>query len=166
MTMNSLKDLYLDQLQDLYSACKQSMPVVTEMGRVAKSRELAEALIAGNEGIARGMEHLATLCSQYGVDPTGEHCKGMEGLVTEARKHALQADFGDDDVRDAAIITQYQRLTHYAIAGYGCVRSFANRLDLDADGGVLQECLESTRDGDKHMTRIAEGGVNQKAANG
>ena len=166
MAIKNLNDLYLHQLKDLYSACKQSMAIVTEMGRVAKSRELSEALIAGNEGIARGMEHLATLCSQHGVDPTGEHCKGMEGLVTEARKHAIETDFGDDDTQDAAIITQYQRLTHYAIAGYGCVRTFANRLDLDADGGVLQECLESTRDGDKHMTRIAEGGVNQKAANG
>ncbi len=166
MTIDTLKDLYLDQLKDLYSACKQSMPVVTEMGRAATSRELAEALIAGNEGIARGMEAIASLCSEHGQDPTGEHCKGMEGLVTEARKHAIEADFGNDDVRDAAIITQYQRLTHYAIAGYGCVRSFANRLELDGDGAVLQDCLMRTRDGDKHMTRIAEGGVNAAAAQG
>ncbi|WP_410218645.1 ferritin-like domain-containing protein [Paracoccus sp. (in: a-proteobacteria)] len=164
MTINSLKDLYIDQLKDLYSACKQSMPVVTEMGRMAKSRELAEALIAGNQGISRGMDTLATLCNEHGEDPTGEHCKGMEGLVTEARKHALETDFGDDDTRDAAIITQYQRLTHYAIAGYGCVRTFANRLGLDGDGSVLQDCLDHTRDGDIHMTRIAEGGVNAAAA--
>ncbi|MBM3603752.1 MAG: ferritin-like domain-containing protein [Alphaproteobacteria bacterium] len=166
MTINSLKDLYLDQLKDLYSACKQSMSVVTEMGRVATSRELSEALIAGNQGISRGMETLAQLCNQHGVDPTGEHCKGMEGLVTEARKHAIEAQFGDDDTRDAAIITQYQRLTHYAIAGYGCVRSFANRLGMNDDGAALQECLDSTRDGDLHMKRIAEGGVNQAAAEG
>lgn len=164
MTMNTLKDLYIDQLKDLYSACKQSMSVVTEMGRVAQSRKLAEALIAGNEGISRGMEALASLCNKHGEDPTGEHCKGMEGLVTEARKHALQADFGDDAVRDAAIITQYQRLTHYAIAGYGCLRSFANRLELDGDGAVLQDCLERTRDGDVHMTQLAEGGINKAAA--
>lgn len=166
MTINSLKDLYLDQLKDLYSACKQSMPVVTEMGRAATSRELSEALIAGNQGIARGMETLAQLCSNHGVDPTGEHCKGMEGLAAEARKHGLEAQYGDDDTRDASIITQYQRLTHYAIAGYGCVRSFANRLGLDEDGAALQECLDHTRDGDLHMTRIAEGGVNQAAAEG
>lgn len=164
MTINTLKDLYLDQLKDLYSACKQSMPVVTEMGRAATSRELAEALIAGNQGIARGMEALAGLCSDHDQDPTGEHCKGMEGLVTEARKHALETQFGDDDTRDAAIITQYQRLTHYSIAGYGCVRSFANRLGLDGDAAILQECLTNTRGGDTHMTRIAEGGINQAAA--
>ncbi|WP_378942093.1 ferritin-like domain-containing protein [Paracoccus sp. R86501] len=163
MTMNTLKDLYLDQLQDLYSACKQSMTVVTEMGRTAKSRELSEALIAGNTGIADGMDKIAQLCNDHGIDPTGEHCKGMEGLVTEARKHAIEASYGDDDVRDAAIITQYQRLAHYAIAGYGCVRTFANRLELDADGKILQECLDQTQQGDVHMTAIAEGGVNQAA---
>lgn len=163
MTINSLKDLYLDQLKDLYSACKQSMPIVTEMGRAATSRELSEALIAGNKGISDGMDKIAQLCNDHGIDPTGEHCKGMEGLVTEARKHAIDASFGDEDTRDAAIITQYQRLMHYAIAGYGCVRTFANRLELDGDGAILQECLDQTQEGDVHMTAIAEGGVNAAA---
>ncbi|MGR3359519.1 MAG: DUF892 family protein [Paracoccus sp. (in: a-proteobacteria)] len=166
MTVKNLKDLYLDQLGDLYSACKQSMPAVTEMGRAAKSRELSEALINGNQGTARGMEVLAELCSRHDVDPTGEHCKGMEGLVAEARKHAIETDFADDDAQDAAIITQYQRLAHYAIAGYGCVRTFANRLDLDSDAAALQECLDKTWEGDRHMSKIAEGGVNAAAMDG
>lgn len=166
MTIKNLKDLYLDQLKDLYSACKQSMPIVTELGRSARSRELSEALIAGNQGIARGMEVLASLCDQHGVDPTGEHCKGMEGLVIEARKHGIEEDYGDDDARDAAIITQYQRMSHYAIAGYGCVRTFANRLGLNSDAGVLQECLDNTWEGDRRMSRIAEGGVNMAAVDG
>lgn len=166
MAIKNLKDLYLDQLRDIYSACKQSMPIVTEMGRAAKSRELSEALIASNQGTARGMEVLAELCSRHGVDPTGEHCKGMEGIVAEARKHALETEFADEDTQDAAIITQYQRLAHYAIAGYGCVRTFANRLGLDEDGGQLQECLDHTWEGDRHFTKIAEGGVNEAATDG
>lgn len=166
MAVKTLQDLYVHQLKDLYSACKQSMTIVTEMGRAAKSRELAEALIAGNQGISRGMEMLATICAEHGADPTDEHCRGMEGLVNEARKHALEEQFGDEDTQDAAIITQYQRLAHYAIAGYGCVRTFANRLDLDSDGARLQECLDNTRSGDEHMTRIAEGGVNEAAMDG
>lgn len=56
MAIKNLKDLYLDQLRDLYSACKQSQPIVTDMGRAAKSAELSKALIAGNQGIADGME--------------------------------------------------------------------------------------------------------------
>ena len=163
MAIKNLKDLYLDQLRDLYSACKQSQPIVTDMGRAAKSADLSKALIAGNQGIADGMEVLATLCNEHGVDPTGEHCKGMEGLVTEARKHALETEFADEDAQDAAIISQYQRMAHYAIAGYGCVRTFANRLGLDGDAAKLQECLDNTWEGDRHMTEIAEGGVNKAA---
>ncbi|MCF3973616.1 DUF892 family protein [Paracoccus salsus] len=166
MTIKNLKDLYLDQLKDLHSACKQSMPVVTDLGRAAQSKELTEALIAGNQGISRGMEVLAELCNRHGVDPTGEHCKGMEGLVFEARKHGIDTDYADADARDAAIITQYQRMAHYAIAGYGCVRTFANRLGLDADAGALQECLDHTWEGDRRMTKIAESGVNMAAVDG
>ncbi len=62
------------------------------------------------------------------------------------------------------IIAQYQRMVHYSIAGYGCLRAFANRLDLDGDGAVLSECLDACYDGDRHMTEIATGGVNTAAA--
>ncbi|RJL00123.1 DUF892 family protein [Paracoccus siganidrum] len=166
MPVKDLKDLYLDQLKDLYSACKQAMPVVTEMGRHARSRELAEALIAGNQGIARGIEVLAELCERHDTDPTGELCKGMEGLALEARRHAVEADFVDEDAQDAAIIAQYQRMVHYAIAGYGCLRSFASRLDFADDAAALQECLDHTWSGDRHMTAIAEGSVNEAALDG
>ncbi|MBK4216103.1 DUF892 family protein [Paracoccus caeni] len=166
MPVKNLEDLYLDQLKDLYSACRQSMPVVTALGGAAKSKELAEALISGNQGIARGMEALAEICSRHDIDPTGEHCRGMEGILFEAKKHALETEFADEDAQDAAIITQYQRMAHYAIAGYGCVRTFANRLGFDEDAAVLQDCLDHTRSGDKHMTALAEGGINEAAMDG
>ena len=166
MPINSLKDVYHDQLQDLYSACKQSLAATNELGRAATDKELSQALIDGAQGITDGMDKIASLCAQHDLDPNGEHCKGMEGLVTEARAHALEEDFGDDDARDAMIITQYQRMAHYALAGYGCLVAFANRLGLDGDGAVLQECLDNTYDGDRRMTEIATGrdGVNQAAA--
>ncbi len=163
MTIKNLKDLYLDQLKDLHSALKQSLPVVTDMGAAAKDPELAQALIAGQNGIARGLETLSALCSENDANPGGEHCKGMEGIVSEARKHALETEFADQDAQDAAIISQYQRMAHYAIAGYGCVRSFANRLGLDDQGARLQEELDHTWHGDRHMTALAEGGINKAA---
>ncbi len=166
MAIKNLEALYLEQLKDLYSACKQSMPAVTEMGRTAQSPELAQALVAGNEGIARGIEHIADLCKAHDIDPTDAHCKGMEGLVWEARRHAVEEDFGDEDAQDAAIITQYQRLAHYAIAGYGSLRSFAHRLGFAEDTAILQECLDHTWNGDRRMTQIAEGGVNEAAMDG
>ena len=164
MAIKNLKDIYVDQLQDVYSACKQSLEVTTELGRAAKDKELSEALIAGSKGISEGMDTLAGLCAEHDVDPEGEHCKGMAGLVREARSHALDEDYGDEDAQDAMIITQYQRMAHYAIAGYGCLVAFANRLDLDGDAAKLQECLDATYHGDRHMTSIAEGRVNDAAA--
>ena len=164
MTINNLQDVYHDQLQDLVSACKQSMESTTALGRAAKDKGLSEALIAGANGIASGLDDLKSLCATHDIDPDGEHCKGMEGLVKEAKAHVLDADFGDDDARDAMIITQYQRMVHYALAGYGCLVAFANRLDLDGDAAVLNKLLDATYDGDRTMTEIATGGVNSKAA--
>ncbi len=163
MTMNTLKDVYLDQLQDIWSANKQSLDVVSELGRAASDKALSEALIAGANGISEGMEKVAELCRKHDIEPNGEHCKGMEGLVNEAKAHVMNSEFGDDDVRDAMIITQYQRMVHYALAGYGCVVAFANRLDEDGDGAVLQACLDDTYDGDRRMTEIASGGINAAA---
>ncbi|MEH6830000.1 MAG: ferritin-like domain-containing protein [Sulfitobacter sp.] len=164
MTMNSLKDVYHDQLQDVWSANKQSLEAVTALGRAATDKELSEALIRGANGISDGMEKVAEICSRHDLDPNGEHCKGMEGLVKEAHAHVLDAEFGDDGTRDAMIITQYQRMVHYALAGYGCLVAFANRLEQDEDGAILQKCLDDTYDGDRVMTKIATGGVNKAAA--
>ena len=165
MALNNLHDVYHDQLQDLYSACKQSLAVTTELGRAASDKELSEALIAGGQGISDGMDQLRSVCARHDIDPDGEHCKGMEGLADEARAHAINGEFGDDATRDAMIITQYQRLVHYALAGYGCLVAFANRLDLDEDGAILQKLLDETYDGDRRMTEIAtNGGINKMAA--
>lgn len=165
MANDSLKDIYHDQLQDIYSACKQSLDATTELGRAATNKELSQALIDGANGISKGMDALKSICAEHDIDPEGEHCKGMEGLVTEARAHALEEDFSDDDARDAMIITQYQRMVHYALAGYGCLVAFANRLEKDGDAAVLQRHLDETYDGDRRMTEIAtSGGVNKAAA--
>ncbi|WP_116082700.1 DUF892 family protein [Tropicimonas sp. IMCC34011] len=164
MAMNSLKDIYIDQLQDLYSACKQSRDVTSKLVNAAKNEELKKALQAGVDGIENGMSTMSDLCKAHGVDPTGEHCKGMEGLAAEAKAHALDEEFGDEDTQDAMIITQYQRMAHYAIAGYGCVKAFAERLELSDDVTKLDKCLDASYDGDDHMTKIAEGKVNPAAA--
>lgn len=164
MALDSLKDVYLDQLQDLYSACQQSLEATTKLGEAAEDAELSKAFIAGNTGIWNGMDQIASLCSEHGVNAEGEHCKGMEGLVKEAYSHGLDETFSESSVRDAMLITQYQRMTHYALAGYGCLVAFANRLGFDGDAKVLQHCLDETRQGDERMTQIATSGINRAAA--
>ncbi|MEM7667168.1 MAG: ferritin-like domain-containing protein [Pseudomonadota bacterium] len=163
MTISTLKDLYIDQLQDLYSADKQSLEATKQLHEKATSEDLRSALESGVEGISQGMEQVADLIRGHDADPTGEFCKGMEGLVKEAKAHAINADIDDKDVLDASIITQYQRMTHYGLAGYGTALAFAKRLGFDKDAETLQTCLDNTYGGDRTMTEIATGGVNKEA---
>ncbi|MEE4536946.1 MAG: ferritin-like domain-containing protein [Erythrobacter sp.] len=163
MAINTLKDLYIDQLQDLYSADKQSLEATKKLHEKATDSELKDALEAGVKGISQGMEQIKGLIQGHNADPTGEHCKGMEGLVKEANAHAINADISDKDVLDASIITQYQRMTHYGLAGYGTALAFAKRLGLRDDASTLQTCLDNTYDGDRRMSEIATGEVNKAA---
>lgn len=164
MAIASLKDVYIDQLQDMYSACQQSHEATKALAGAASDAKLREALQRGAGGIERGMAVVSEIIKSHGADPEGEHCKGMEGLVNEAHAHALEEEFGDDAARDAMIITQYQRMAHYAIAGYGCCKAFAERLALRDDTATLGECLDKSYDGDREMTSLADDRVNRKAA--
>ncbi len=163
MTISTLKDLYIDQLQDLYSADKQSLDATKKLHEKATSPELKSALEDGVKGISQGMEQVKGLIQGHDANPNGEHCKGMEGLVAEAKAHAINADIADKDVLDASIITQYQRMTHYGLAGYGTALAFAKRLGLKNDADTLQTCLDNTYGGDRRMTEIATGDVNKEA---
>ncbi|WP_187431366.1 Protein YciF [Roseobacter fucihabitans] len=163
MSIDTLEDLYLEQLKDIYSANKQAHDVTKAMAEAATDKGLADALMAGAKGIETGNHALEVIAKGHDESPSGEHCKGMEGLVKEARAHALDESFGEDAVRDAMIVTQYQRLVHYAIAGYGCLAAFADRLELDNDAEKLKKCLDASYDGDRTMTDLATGGINQYA---
>lgn len=165
MSLNTLKDVYLDQLQDIYSANRQSRDATQKLADAASDPDLVSALKRGVEGIGDGIESVGTIIKSHDAKPSGEFCKGMEGLVKEVHAHVLEANFGDDDVRDAMIVTQYQRMTHYGLAGYGCVVAFAKRLGLSDEAGKLQTCLDNTYDGDRRMTDIATNGLNKAAAN-
>jgi len=164
MAISNLKDLYIDQLQDIYSANRQSKAVTAKLAGRATHGELQSALEDGVSGIEEGIEIVGEIIRGHNADPTGEFCKGMEGLVKEAKAHALEADIVDKDTLDASIITQYQRMTHYGIAGYGCCLAFAKRLGLDEDAKKLETCLDNTYGGDRRMTEIAMGEVNKAAA--
>lgn len=164
MPLNSLKDVYIDQLQDTYSACKQARSATRKLAEAATNTDLTDALERGVAGIERGMEALTQLTRGHNSATDGRHCKGMEGMVKEAHDHVLEEDFADDDARDAMIITQYQRMAHYAIAGYGCCKAFADRLELAEEGKTLADCLDRSYGGDREMTKLATGGINRAAA--
>lgn len=162
--MNNLKDVYLDQLKDLHSANKQARDATRELSQAAGNDDLRHALEAGVSGIEDGNAKLEKLLATHGKDAGGEHCKGMEGLVREARAHALKEVFSDDSTRDAVIVTQYQRMAHYAIAGYGCAAAFAKQLGFRDEAATLHDMLKAAYSGDKSMTELAESGINKAAA--
>ena len=163
MAIQTLKDLYIDQLQDIYSANRQSLEATRKLRETAASDELGEALEAGRAGIQEGLGKIGVLIREHNAEPSGEFCKGMEGLVKEAEAHAINANIADDDVRDASIISQYQRMAHYGMAGYGTAAAFAARLGFTNDAQVLRKCLDDTKSGDARMTGIAVSDVNKQA---
>lgn len=164
MTLHNLNKVYHDQLQDLYSACKQSLDATTELGQAASDKELQAILIEGAEGIAHAMDRLKSICASHRIDTDGVDCRGMRALVREVHAHVLNAEFSEDTTRDTMIITQYQRMVRYALAGYGCIIAFANRLELDEDARVLKAQLNATYESDHRMAEIASGYLNQRAA--
>jgi len=163
MTLNNLKDVYIDQLQDLYSADRQALTATQKLHTEAKNEELKAALKRSLNGIERGVDALESIIKSHDAEPTGEFCQGMQGLVREVDAHVVSAEYGDDDARDAMIIAQNQRMAHYAIAGYGCVTAFAERLGLEEEARTLNDCLKNTYEGDEVMTKLAVGKINKEA---
>jgi ferritin-like metal-binding protein YciE len=163
MSLTNLKDVYIDQLKDLYSANNQAVNITEELMKAAHDEDLKAALSDSLDGTREGMDIIKTILGEHDASTRGEFCKGMEGLVKEAHAHALGADVTDESVRDTVIITQYQRLAHYAIAGYGCLTAFARRLGLDKDHERLQRCLDNTYGGDRRFTGLATQGINAEA---
>lgn len=164
MSLDTLKDVYLDQLQDLFAACSQIMSVMDDLERLSKSEYLAVAIAEAKKDMSDGLEAARKTLVSHGVDPLDGHSKGVTGLVSEARHRVLEQEFSDLDARDAVIITQYQHMTHYAIAGFGCCAAFAKRLGMVGDSATMDQCLKAFYAGDRRLTEVAETKVNMRIA--
>jgi ferritin-like metal-binding protein YciE len=163
MAIENLKQLYIAELKDLYDANEQANATTEKLIPAASSEELKSALKRSIEGTKTGNEHIKSILDTHGEGVGNVTCQGMKGLTTEAEKHVLKEEFGDDAVRDAMLISQYQRMAHYAITGYGTVEAFAKRLgDLEC-AQKLEQCKEQTMEGDLQFTKLAEGSINAAA---
>lgn len=159
-TPEDLNDLYIDELKDLWSANDQMQKVLKKIAPKASDDKLKEMLAKSQEGISRHTEILKELITAAGEKASKEHCKGMEGLVAEATKHVLEEGPDKGPTLDAVIITQYQRMTHYGIAGFGTAASFAGTLGLKDDQKKLRDATKDMYSGDEYMTKLAETTVN------
>ena len=121
MEMESLKELYVDELKDLYSAEKQLVKALPRMAKNATNAELQQAFTKHLEETEGHVERLEQIFEMLGERAGGKTCKGMEGLIEEA-KELLEEDAAEE-VLDAGLISKAQHVEHYEIAGYGTVRT-------------------------------------------
>lgn len=163
MAINNLKELYIAELQDLYDANQQANATVEKLIDAASCPDLKAALKNSIDGTKDGNKQIKSILDSHGEGVGDETCLGMKGLTKEAEKHVLKEEFGDDSVRDAMLISQYQRLAHYAITGYGTVEAFAKRLGDLENAQTLEQCKEQTMEGDLHFTKLAQASINKDA---
>ena len=156
MALDSMQDLFLNELKDVYNAEKQLVRALPRMAKAAESSELQQAFtkhLRETEGHVQRLERI--------FRSLGEKCKGMEGLIEEG-KEILEED-GASEVIDAALISAAQRVEHYEIAAYGCLRTYAQLLGMNDADKLLQQTLEEEEATDKALTALGEGGINQAA---
>jgi ferritin-like metal-binding protein YciE len=161
MNLGSLKDLYVEELKDLYNAEKQLVKALPKVAKAASNEQLAQAFEDHLEETKGHVERLEAVFRGLKTAPTGNKCEAMEGLITEAQE-LLDSD-ADPDVLDAGLIAAAQRVEHYEIAGYGTVRTYAKLLGREGDVTLLQDTLDEEGRADKKLNKIAEKVVNERA---
>ena len=161
--IDTLQELYVDELKDLWSANDQMAKALRKIAPNATHAKLKSMLTASQEGIAKHTGLLKTLIEGQNEKVEKAHCKGMEGLAAEAIKHTIDEAPKMGPVLDAAIIAQYQRMTHYGITGFGTVAAFAKALKQQDDHSRLEAAVKEMHQSDDLMSELAESAVNTQA---
>lgn len=164
MEMESLRELYIDELKDLYSAETQLVKALPKMAENATSADLKQAFNDHLEETKGHVERLERIFQTLEGSPRGKKCVGMEGLIKEADE--LLEEDAQDDVLDAGLISKAQHVEHYEMAGYGTVRTYALVLGENEHASLLQQTLDEETNADKLLTQLAESSINIDAAIG
>ncbi|MGB2669468.1 MAG: ferritin-like domain-containing protein [Candidatus Acidiferrum sp.] len=161
MVTNRLKHLYIEELKDLYSAENQMVKALPKMIKAATSKDLRAGFEGHLEQTKGHVSRLEEIFKALGESPKGKKCKGMEGLIKEGGE-MIEEDPAPEEL-DAGLISAAQRVEHYEIAGYGCVRTYAKLLGENEAEALLQETLEEEKKTDAKLTQLAEN-INLEAA--
>lgn len=160
MEHKALKELYIDELKDIYNAENQLVKALPKMAKAANSEELRNGFEEHLEQTRGHVQRLEQIFKALGEKPSGKKCKAMEGLVAEGAE-TMGEDY-EDDVMDAALISAAQRVEHYEIAAYGTVRTYAELLGEDTAVQLLEQTLEEEKETDQKLTDMASE-INVKA---
>ena len=161
MTVEKLEDLYVEQLRDLYNAETQVQNALQDWLDAAQSDQLQELFADRLKQANRHISRVQQICSAMQVNPAGEKCHGMEGLIQEGNAYIEESS--PNPVRDAGLIANAQRVEHYGIAGYGCARTYARQLGHDEAAEALQNNVDEAAEMDERMSRLAEQLFNPEA---
>jgi ferritin-like metal-binding protein YciE len=161
MELESLLELYIDELKDLYSAENQILKALPRMAKAATHPQLKKAFQKHERQTAEHAKRLERICKELGVSPKGKKCHGMEGLLEEGKE--LISEKPDPDVLDAGLIAKAQHVEHYEMAGYGTVRTWARTLGYENQAQLLQRTLDEEQQTDLDLTGLAESSINVEA---
>ncbi|MCA9883409.1 MAG: ferritin-like domain-containing protein [Anaerolineae bacterium] len=161
MSLDNLRDLFHEQLKDIYSAEKQLTEALPKMVDAASDDNLRQAFKNHLNVTERQLERVRQLLDDMDVNPGNKKCKAMEGLVEEGSE--MVKENGDATARDAGLICAAQKVEHYEIATYGSLRTWARMLGYTDIAQTLQSILDEEYDADNTLDKIAEGYLNSAA---
>lgn len=159
--LDHLEKLYVHQLKDAYSAEKQLLEALPKMRDAAADPKLSEAFADHLQETEGHINRLEQIFEKLEASPNGQKCKAMEGLIKEGGE-VLKED-GEPATLDAALICAAQKVEHYEIALYGCLREYARLLGRDDAVALLEETLTEEKEADGRLTELAEQWVNAAA---
>jgi ferritin-like metal-binding protein YciE len=162
MELETLKDLYIHELKDLFSAENQLIKALPKMAKAATNKSLADGFKTHLTETKEHVIRLERILKSHDESTRGPKCKGMEGLIKEGQD--MIDEDAEDEVRDAGLISAAQRVEHYEIAGYGSARTYAELLGDTQGAKALQQTLDEEGATDKKLTKLAKTVVNLQAA--
>ncbi len=158
MKLETLKDLYILELKDLYSAEKQIIVALPKMAKAATNAKLSAGFKEHLEQTREHVVRLEKILTSHGQTTRGPKCLGMEGALKEGAE--MIEEEADEEVRDAGLIGAAQRVEHYEMAGYGCARTYAELLGDKEGAKLLQTTLNEEADTDKKLSKLATSVIN------
>ena len=168
MKLQSMQDLFTYEVQDLYSAEQMIVDALPQMIDAAVAPELKRAFDEHLAQTRQHVERLERIFASMDQSPESRTCEGLEGILDEGksiiRAGSLVKSAVDDRVRDAALIGAAQRVEHYEIAAYGCLKTYARWLGMDEAARLAEQTLDDENAADQKLTTIAEGFINAQAA--
>ena len=162
MSLGSMQELLLDELKDLYSAEKQITKALPKLAKGTTSPALKQAFESHLEETKGHVQRLEQIFEILGKPARAKTCHGMQGVLEEGSEMLGDTDKGD--LRDAGLISAAQRVEHYEMAAYGCVRNYAQLLGLKDVAKLLEQTLEEEKAADEKLTKISDQ-VNSQALN-